>query len=105
LGSDPVSGFQLAIPQFGQLAAELCRVGSLAVDALYQSVRARGMRRAGTILQSPDDKNRKQGLTPYFPYWGRRVVVAATVSAGGELCVRGEVVAVQVPSSWVPKNT
>jgi acyl-coenzyme A thioesterase PaaI-like protein len=28
---------------------------------------------------------------------GRKVVVTATLSAGGEVCVRGEVVAVQVP--------
>jgi acyl-coenzyme A thioesterase PaaI-like protein len=28
---------------------------------------------------------------------GRKVVVAATLSAGGEVCARGEVVAVQVP--------
>jgi acyl-coenzyme A thioesterase PaaI-like protein len=28
---------------------------------------------------------------------GRKVVVAATVSAGGEVCARGEVVAVQMP--------
>jgi acyl-coenzyme A thioesterase PaaI-like protein len=28
---------------------------------------------------------------------GRKVVVAATLSAGGEVCARGEVVAIQVP--------
>lgn len=28
---------------------------------------------------------------------GRKVVVAATLSANGEICARGEVVAVQVP--------
>ncbi len=33
---------------------------------------------------------------------GRKVVVAATISAEGELCVRGEVVAVQMPASMVP---
>ena len=33
---------------------------------------------------------------------GRKVVVTATVSADGEVCVRGEVVAVQVPESWMP---
>jgi acyl-coenzyme A thioesterase PaaI-like protein len=32
----------------------------------------------------------------------RKVVVAATVSARGEVCARGEVVAVQVPESWMP---
>jgi len=35
---------------------------------------------------------------------GRKVVVSATVSADGEVCVRGEVVAVQVPDNWVPRN-
>ena len=34
---------------------------------------------------------------------GRKVVVAATVSANGEACVRGEVVAVQVPERWMRK--
>jgi acyl-coenzyme A thioesterase PaaI-like protein len=33
---------------------------------------------------------------------GRKVVVAATLSAGGEVCARGEVVTVQVPEHWVP---
>lgn len=33
---------------------------------------------------------------------GRKVVVAATVSARGEVCVRGEVVAVQVPEHLMP---
>jgi acyl-coenzyme A thioesterase PaaI-like protein len=33
---------------------------------------------------------------------GRKVIVAATISADGELCVRGEVVAVQMPASMVP---
>ena len=32
---------------------------------------------------------------------GRKAVVAATVSAGGEICVRGEVVAVQVPENLI----
>lgn len=35
---------------------------------------------------------------------GRKVVVSATVSANGEVCVRGEVVAVQVPDNWVPSD-
>jgi len=35
---------------------------------------------------------------------GRKVVVAATVSANGEVCVRGEVVAVQVPKHWMPQD-
>jgi acyl-coenzyme A thioesterase PaaI-like protein len=35
---------------------------------------------------------------------GRKVVVTATVSADGEECVRGEVVAVQVPEHWMPRN-
>jgi acyl-coenzyme A thioesterase PaaI-like protein len=34
---------------------------------------------------------------------GRKVIVASTLSAGGEVCARGEVVAVQVPEDWVPK--
>jgi acyl-coenzyme A thioesterase PaaI-like protein len=33
---------------------------------------------------------------------GRKVIVSATISAEGKLCVRGEVVAVQVPASWIP---
>ena len=33
---------------------------------------------------------------------GRKVVVATTLSAGGELCARGEVVAVQVPEHLIP---
>jgi acyl-coenzyme A thioesterase PaaI-like protein len=33
---------------------------------------------------------------------GRKVVVAATLSAGGEVCARGEVVTVQVPEHWAP---
>lgn len=35
---------------------------------------------------------------------GRKVVVIATISADGELCVRGEVVAVQIPEGWIPRN-
>jgi len=35
---------------------------------------------------------------------GHKVVVTATVSAAGEVCVRGEVVAVQVPESWMPRR-
>lgn len=33
---------------------------------------------------------------------GRKVVVEATVSADGEVCARGEVVAVRMPESMVP---
>jgi acyl-CoA thioesterase FadM len=32
---------------------------------------------------------------------GRRVTMAATLSAGGEVCARGEVVAVQMPESFL----
>ncbi len=35
---------------------------------------------------------------------GRKVVVSATVSADGEICATGEVVAVQMPEHMVPKN-
>ena len=35
---------------------------------------------------------------------GRKVVVAATLSAQGEICARGEVVAVQVPEHLLPGN-
>ena len=35
---------------------------------------------------------------------GRKVVVVATISAAGEVCVRGEVVAVRVPKNWMPNN-
>ncbi|HID86631.1 MAG TPA: PaaI family thioesterase [Anaerolineae bacterium] len=35
---------------------------------------------------------------------GRKVVVAATVSAEGEVCARGEVVAVQMPERMMPKH-
>ena len=34
---------------------------------------------------------------------GRKVVVAATLSAEGRVCARGEVVAIQVPEYLVPK--
>ena len=33
----------------------------------------------------------------------RKVVVAATVSAQGEICARGEVVAVKMPESLLPR--
>lgn len=33
---------------------------------------------------------------------GRKVVVSATLSAGGEICARGEVVAVQMPEHMKP---
>ena len=33
---------------------------------------------------------------------GRKVVVSAAIFAEGNLCVRGEVVAVQVPQGWIP---
>lgn len=35
---------------------------------------------------------------------GRRVMVQATVSAEGEVCVKGEVVAVQIPKEMVPPS-
>ena len=35
---------------------------------------------------------------------GRKVVVSATVSAGGEVCARGEVVAVRMPERWMPAH-
>ena len=35
---------------------------------------------------------------------GRKVVVAETVSAGGEICARGQVVAVQMPPSMAPPS-
>lgn len=34
---------------------------------------------------------------------GRKVVVVATLSAYGEVCARGEVVAVQMPEQMIPK--
>jgi len=36
---------------------------------------------------------------------GRKVVVVATVSAEGEICAKGRVVAVQMPEHMVPKPT
>jgi acyl-CoA thioesterase FadM len=33
---------------------------------------------------------------------GRKVVITATISAGGDVCVRGEVVAVPMPASMIP---
>ena len=33
---------------------------------------------------------------------GRKVVVTATLSAEGEICARGEVVAVQIPEHMMP---
>jgi acyl-coenzyme A thioesterase PaaI-like protein len=35
---------------------------------------------------------------------GRKVVVSATVSAGGEICAKGEVVAVKMPEHMKPKE-
>ena len=35
---------------------------------------------------------------------GRKVVVSATVSAGGEICAKGEVVAVKMPEQMVPRS-
>ena len=35
---------------------------------------------------------------------GRKVVIASTLSAGGEICARGEVVAVQVPEHLIPNQ-
>jgi acyl-coenzyme A thioesterase PaaI-like protein len=35
---------------------------------------------------------------------GRKVVVTATVSAAGEICARGEVVAVKMPEQMMPKT-
>ncbi len=35
---------------------------------------------------------------------GRKIVVSATLSAGGTVCVRGEVIAVQVPEQMIPQN-
>lgn len=36
---------------------------------------------------------------------GRKVVVSETVSANGEVCVRGQVVAVQMPNTMKPRET
>ena len=35
---------------------------------------------------------------------GRKVVVSSTVSAGGEICAKGEVVAVQMPEHMMPRS-
>ncbi len=35
---------------------------------------------------------------------GRKVIVSTTLSANGEVCARGEVVAVQMPENLVPKS-
>jgi acyl-CoA thioesterase FadM len=35
---------------------------------------------------------------------GRKVVVRSTVAAEGEICARGEVVAVKMPESMIPKG-
>jgi acyl-CoA thioesterase FadM len=35
---------------------------------------------------------------------GRKVVVSATVSADGEVCARGQVLAVQMPAHMIPKE-
>lgn len=35
---------------------------------------------------------------------GRKVIVSTTLSANGEVCARGEVVAVQMPENLVPKG-
>ena len=35
---------------------------------------------------------------------GRKVVVAATVTAADQICATGEVVAVQMPENMVPKG-
>jgi acyl-CoA thioesterase FadM len=35
---------------------------------------------------------------------GRKVVVSATVSAGGEVCASAKVVAVQMPAHLMPKK-
>jgi acyl-coenzyme A thioesterase PaaI-like protein len=36
---------------------------------------------------------------------GRKVVVSTTLSAGGQACAKGEVVAVQVPEHWMADET
>jgi len=36
---------------------------------------------------------------------GRKVVVSSTLSALGEVCARGEVIAVQMPQGLIPTNT
>ena len=36
---------------------------------------------------------------------GRKVVIATTLSVGGEACARGKVVAVRVPDNWMVEGT
>lgn len=36
---------------------------------------------------------------------GRKVVVSSTLSAGGQICARGELVAVQVPEHWMAEQS
>ncbi|MCD6393293.1 MAG: PaaI family thioesterase [Planctomycetes bacterium] len=35
---------------------------------------------------------------------GRRMVISSTITANGEICVRGEVVVVQMPESMIPQG-
>jgi acyl-coenzyme A thioesterase PaaI-like protein len=35
---------------------------------------------------------------------GRKAIVSATVSAGGEICAKGEVVAVKMPEDMIPRS-
>jgi hypothetical protein len=35
---------------------------------------------------------------------GRKALVSATVSAGGEICAKGEVVAVKMPEDMIPRS-
>jgi acyl-coenzyme A thioesterase PaaI-like protein len=35
---------------------------------------------------------------------GRKVVVSTTLSAKGQICARGEVVAIQMPDDWMPSD-
>ena len=37
-------------------------------------------------------------------FQGRKVVVSVSLSANGQVCVQGEVVAVRVPECWMPKD-
>ena len=36
---------------------------------------------------------------------GRKVVVTVTLSAQGDECARGEVIAVRLPDNWTPGNS
>jgi acyl-coenzyme A thioesterase PaaI-like protein len=36
---------------------------------------------------------------------GRKIVVSTSVSAGGEICAKGEVVAVQMPENMMPRSS